>query len=155
MTLSAILFLAATGSAPSADVQLMATQIQVAQVQVAQVQIEQTTIVRIRPAMATAPAVSIPPMRWQEKKGPNCIQVNAIGGALVSAPDSIDIVLRGGSRLRAKLEKSCTAIDFYQGFYVKPSRDGRICEDRDTIRSRMGAECEIDKFKTLVPAKER
>jgi hypothetical protein len=125
------------------------------QVQISQLHIEQTTIVRIRPATLTAPNAAIPPVRWQEKKGPNCIQVNAIGGALVSGRDSIDMVLRGGARLRAKLSKSCAALDFNQGFCVKPSKDGRICEDRDTIRSRMGAECEINKFKSLVPEKGR
>jgi hypothetical protein len=119
------------------------------QVQMSQLRIEQTTVVRIRPAIATP----IPQTRWQEKKGPNCIQVNSLAGALVSSADSIDILLRGGARLRAKLSKSCAALDFNQGFYVKPSKDGRICEDRDTIRSRMGAECEIDKFRTLVPEK--
>ena len=118
---------------------------------VAQLQIERTSIVRIRPALSTPPA---PPVRWQEKKGPKCIPVGALAGALVSSPTSIDLVLRGGPRLRAKLNKNCTAIDFYQGFYVKPSRDGRICEDRDAIRSRLGAQCEITKFKTLVPEKD-
>jgi hypothetical protein len=47
------------------------------------------------------------------------------------------------------------AIDFFQGFYVKPSKDGRICQERDTIRSRLGAECGINRFKTLVPSKDR
>jgi hypothetical protein len=125
------------------------------QVQISQLQIEQSTIIRIRPATVTVPNTAIPQMRWHEKKGPNCIQVNSLAGALVSSADSIDILLRGGTRLRARLEKSCAALDFNQGFYVKPSKDGRICEDRDTVRSRMGAECQIDKFKTLVPDKGR
>jgi hypothetical protein len=52
-----------------------------------------------------------------------------------------------------KLEKSCQAIDFYSGFYVKATKDGQVCEDRDSIHSRSGGECAIGKFKTLVPAK--
>lgn len=120
---------------------------------VAQARYERSSIVRIRPAVIPVPSVAAPQIRWKEKKAPKCIQVNALAGALVSSPTSIDLVLRGGTRLRAKLAKTCTAIDFYQGFYVKPSRDGRICEDRDDIRSRLGARCEITKFNTLVPEK--
>jgi hypothetical protein len=63
------------------------------------------------------------------------------------------LILRGGTRLRARLEKSCSSIDFYQGFYVKPSKDGQICQDRDLIRSRVGGECQIEDFRLLVPAK--
>ncbi len=119
----------------------------------AQVQIEQRTVVRVR--AVAQPVVVGPPekIRWDEKKGPKCVQMNALAGALVSSPTSIDLIMRGGLRMRAKLEKSCPSIDFYSGFYVRPSKDGRICEDRDLIHSRTGGECEIDTFRTLVPAK--
>lgn len=118
-----------------------------APVVVAQIQIEQRAIIRVRP-VAPPPAQTI---RWNEKKGPKCVDRSALAGALVSSPDSIDLLLRGGFRLRAKLQKSCPSIDFYSGFYVKPTKDGRICEDRDLIHSRTGGECEIDNFKLLVP----
>ncbi|MEY2926935.1 MAG: hypothetical protein RL367_1412 [Pseudomonadota bacterium] len=152
MTLFAFIAMAAS-AAPQPDPRSQAAV--VTQMQISQLQIQQTTIVRIRPANVPLPNRPIPQIQWQEKKGPSCIQVNAIGGALVSSPDTIDMVLRGGSRLRAKLEKNCMAIDFFQGFYVKPSKDGRICQERDTIRSRLGAECGINRFKTLVPSKDR
>ena len=115
----------------------------------AQIQIEQRTIIRVRP-VTTAPAQTI---RWDEKKGPKCVERGSLAGALVSSPDSIDLLLRGGFRVRAKLQKSCPSIDFYSGFYVKPTKDGRICEDRDLIHSRTGGQCEIDNFKMLVPGK--
>jgi hypothetical protein len=115
----------------------------------AQVVIEQRSVVRIRPVL---PNVAVQP-RWQEKKGPHCVPMNMLAGALVSSANTVDLILRGGVRLRAKLEKSCSSIDFYQGFYVKPNKDGRICEDRDSIRSRVGGECEIKDFKLLVAGK--
>lgn len=124
-----------------------------ATLEIAQIQIEQHTVVRIRPMPmqpAQRPALRV---RWEEKKGPPCIQRAAVAGAMVSSPDSIDLVLRGGSRMRAKLARSCPSIDFYSGFYVKPSKDGKICEDRDLIHSRTGGECGIEKFRTLVPGK--
>ncbi len=118
----------------------------------AQVVIEQRTVVRIRP-IPNAPVPAAQRPRWSEKKGPNCIRMNMLAGALVSGTDNIDLMLRGGTRMRAQLEKSCSSLDFYQGFYVKPSKDGRICEDRDLIRSRVGGECAIKNFRLLVPAK--
>ena len=116
----------------------------------AQVQIEQRAVVRIRPVPARA--VPAPRMRWDEKKGPKCVSMNLLAGALVSSPSSIDLYIKGGLRLRAKLRKSCPSIDFYSGFYVRPNKDGLICQDRDTIHSRTGGACQIDDFKSLVPA---
>ncbi len=115
----------------------------------AQVVIEQRTVVRVRPVTLNPK----PEIRWQEKKGPNCILTSNLAGALVSSVNTVDLVLRGGVRVRAKLEKTCSSIDFYQGFYVARSKDGLICSGRETIRSRVGGECQIEKFKLLVPAK--
>lgn len=118
---------------------------------VAQVQFQRSSIVRVPPA--APPSRSVPVVRWKEKGAPNCIKWSSMAAAMVSSPTTIDLVVRGGTRYRVKLEKSCQAIDFYSGFYVKATRDGRICEDRDSIHSRSGGECLIDKYKTLVPAK--
>jgi hypothetical protein len=122
-------------------------------VQYAQVVIEQRTVVRVRPVMAPPPNSTVQRQRWVEKKGPGCIRTSSLAGALISSTDSVDLILRGGTRLRARLEKTCSSIDFYQGFYVKPSKDGQICQDRDLIRSRVGGECQIEDFRLLVPAK--
>ena len=74
-----------------------------------------------------------------------------IGAASVVAPSSVDFVLRDARRIRAKLDSSCPALDYYRGFYIAPNSDGQICADRDIIRSRMGGECGIDKFRSLKP----
>jgi len=118
---------------------------------VAQVQIQRSTIVRVPPA--APPSRPAPVIKWKEKGAPNCIEWSSMAAAMVSSPTTIDLVVRGGTRYRVKLEKSCQAIDFYSGFYVKATTDGRVCEDRDSIHSRSGGECLIDKYKTLVPAK--
>jgi len=87
--------------------------------------------------------------RWKERKGPKCVAMRAIAGAALIGQNSVDLILRDRSRVRAKLESSCPALDYYHGFYVTPTSDGQICADRDPIRSRMGGECGIDKFKAL------
>lgn len=122
--------------------------VELASVLIAQIRIQRSTIVRVPPA-APPPR----PVKWKEKGGPNCLRFTAMAGALVSSPTTIDLILRGGTRYRVKLEKSCQAIDFYSGFYVKQTKDGQICEDRDMIHSRSGGECGIDNFKMLVPDK--
>lgn len=91
------------------------------------------------------------PIRWKEKGGPKCISADDLGGALISR-EGVDLLLRGGKRVRAKLG-SCPPLDFYSGFYVRPGADGRVCKDRDSIRVRSGGSCEIDDLRSLVPAR--
>ena len=92
--------------------------------------------------------------RWEEEKGPKCVPVGAIAGAMLSGPDSIDIVLRNRQRMRAKLDNDCEGLDFYGALYLQ-SGDGQFCAKRDAIRSRMGGTCRIEKFRMLVPKVER
>jgi hypothetical protein len=92
------------------------------------------------------------PIEWAEKKGPKCIAADQLGGAIV-AGDYVDLVLRGGDRVRAQLDGDCSGLGYYGGFYVKPSPDGQICAGRDSIRTRSGDRCTIKKFKKLVAKK--
>ena len=111
----------------------------------AQMTIEQSLIVRVPRSKA------VKPLKWKSKKGPKCVAMSAIAGAAVVADDAIDLVLKGGQRLRAHFSSNCPALDYYSGFYILPTDDGRICADRDMIRTRSGGQCEITKFRRLVP----
>src|SRR4051794_6441044 len=116
-----------------------------------QVIVREQLVVRI-PAEA---GMSEPvPLRWKEGKGPKCVPARMIIGAAVMAPQSVDFVLRDNRRFRARLDSSCPALDYYRGFYVTPNPDGLVCADRDIIRSRMGGECGIDKFRSLKPRRD-
>lgn len=95
-----------------------------------------------------------PAIEWVEKKGPKCVDANRIAGASLSGPSSIDFVLRNRQRIRAEMDSECPALDFYRGFYLQPD-DERICAKRDTIRSRVGGSCRIERFRTLVPHLKR
>ena len=108
-----------------------------------QILVREQMVVRMR-GRATTPAV-----QWKEKKGPKCVPARTIAGAAMIGRHSVDLVLRDQRRVRAKLESSCPALDYYYGFYITPNKDGMICADRDTIRSRMGGQCEIDGFRAL------
>jgi hypothetical protein len=119
---------------------------------VTQLTIRQRIIIRIPalPARRVSGEVAPAEIRYAEKKGPKCIASRMLASSAITRPDSIDLVLSDGSRVRAKLGKHCPALDFYSGFYLKPDRDGAICSDRDSVRSRAGDECQIDAFKKLV-----
>ena len=113
----------------------------------AQLTIRQRVIVRV-------PRTPLPPMaptRWKERKGPRCIPAQQLAGALPGDEGAVDIVLAGGSRVRARLSRACRQIDYYATFYVRPGPDGQICARRDPIRTRAGGTCEIERFRALTP----
>lgn len=94
-------------------------------------------------------------LRWDEAdRGPKCLPVGAIAGASLAGTDGIDFVLRNRQRVRAKLDADCAGLDFWEGFYVQP-QDRRICARRDSISSRVGATCEISRFRSLTPRFEQ
>lgn len=94
-------------------------------------------------------------LHWEEvANGPRCVPVSAIAGASLAGEDGIDFLLRNRQRVRAKLDDDCGGLDFYDGFYVTP-QDQRLCARRDTISSRVGRTCGIDRFRLLVPRLER
>ncbi len=113
--------------------------------------IEQHTYVRIRTYGSTEISR---PIVWKEHKGPKCLKLDQLGGAAITQPDSVDLVLRGGQHMRAQIESSCPARDyFYSGFYLAPTADGQVCVGRDVFHSRIGGDCVITKFRKLVAQK--
>ena len=74
-----------------------------------------------------------------------------LAGAIVTAPNAIDLVQRGGARQRAQLDKDCASVDLGYGFYLRPTSDGQVCSGRDSIHARTGGHCAISRFRTLVP----
>ncbi len=115
----------------------------------AQLMIQQRVVVRVPLApMTVAPQI---PLRWVEKKGPKCVGLGSLSGFVVRGPQVVDLFMRGGARVRTRLEKQCTGVDLGYGFYVKPNADGRICADRDTLHARTGGKCEVERFTSLVP----
>ena len=118
-------------------------------VEMAQLTIRQRIVIRVPAAPYAAPPSPPMRMRWKEKGGPKCIPMNGLAAAAIFKADAVDLMLRGGKRLRARLDDECPALDFYSGFYIMPSADGKICAGRDMIHSRAGGKCGIAKFRTL------
>jgi hypothetical protein len=138
-------------------------------VQLAQLTIEQRVIIRI-PAIplpeappeprgaavsppAPPPVVSLPgrPQPTREEKGPKCLKLGKIRGALINLDRGITMVTDQNEQFRAHFGRSCRAADFYSGFYIEPNKDGSLCAGRDMLHARNGSNCDIEKFSRLVP----
>lgn len=121
----------------------------------AQLVIRQQIIVRVPEGRRPSAPAGAAAVEWREGRGPRCVETDRIAGATLVGPNRVDLIMRDNSRMRAELENRCPALDYYYGFYVNATDDGRICADRDVIRSRMGGQCEIERFRSLraVPAK--
>jgi hypothetical protein len=92
----------------------------------------------------------IPDVEWVERKGPRCIPAGAVQRALLSSSEQVDFVMSNRSRIRARLNEDCPALDFYAGFYLQPHGD-MLCAGRDSIYSRIGGSCTIERFSQLMP----
>jgi hypothetical protein len=101
---------------------------------------------RMPPPMPRPPSAA-----FHEKDGPKCVASDALIAATIPTDDRVDIMMRGGERLRIRLDKKCRTLDYYTGFYVTAGHDGQVCAKRDSIRTRSGDECGIAKFRQLVP----
>jgi hypothetical protein len=127
-------------------------------VQIAQLHIQQWVVIHINRAPAAPPPPppiphAVDPPQWREKHADKCIKTEKLAAAQVSGEDSVDLLLVDGKRMRAKLEADCPAINFYEGFYIKQQKDGKICATRDSLRLRSGGQCRIAEFRSLVPPK--
>jgi hypothetical protein len=116
----------------------------------AQMAIQQRVVIRVPLAPVDMPMPTAP-IRMKEARGPKCIAINRLAGASVMGPQTIDLFVRGAPSVRARLRNECRGVDLRYGFYLKPTKDGRVCGGRDSVHARTGGECAIERFRALVP----
>ncbi|MFO6447616.1 hypothetical protein ACLBKU_10770 [Erythrobacter sp. NE805] len=122
-----------------------------------QIRIEQRVVVRITPAplaarqnlLAELPQRPSAP-RFEERRKEKCVGLGEIAGVQTGSGNRLVLFLRDRRMLSVNLEKACRARDFYSGFYVEKSKDGRLCVSRDKLQSRTGARCEVEVMRQLV-----
>ena len=120
-----------------------------------QVRIDQRLIIRIAPrAPRRDPDFDVPRQtvvqRFDERATARCLPVQGIAGVQVS-DGRLMLFMRDRRIIGMNLEKSCRPRDFYSGFYVERTSDGRICAGRDDAHSRAGTTCAISRLRELVP----
>ena len=126
-----------------------------------QVRIEQRVVVRIAPAspavrqnmLAELPQRAIA-SRFEEAGKEKCVPLEGIAGVQTGSGNRLVLFLRDRRMISVNLDKSCRARDFYSGFYVERSKDGRLCVDRDKLQSRTGAKCEVESMRRLVEVRD-
>lgn len=122
-----------------------------------QIRIEQRVVVRIAPQppaarqnlLADLPQRELT-QRFEERGKEKCVALQGIAGVQTGSGNRLVLFLRDRRMISVNLEKSCRARDFYSGFYVEKSEDGRLCAERDKLQSRTGARCEVEAMRQLV-----
>ena len=122
-----------------------------------QVRIERRMTIRVIPrsspvrpdAFVGVPDQPIGP-RFIERRIGDCIPVERISGVQANGGKNLLIFLSDRRIVSAYLERSCRARDFYSGFYLSRSDDGKLCVDRDALQSRSGANCKLTRMRQLV-----
>ncbi len=116
-----------------------------------QVRTNERVIIRIPPKSEPASSKRSEPIEYKEEKIGKCLLMDRLIGSRPGPKESLEIMTRDGNLIRAYLGDGCLAREFYAGAYVERSFDGKLCIDRDLLHARTGAQCEIDKFRLLVP----
>lgn len=123
-----------------------------------QVRIERRMTIRITPRapmpMPPDMLVSMPEGRpghkVVERKMGDCLPVGGILGVQPERDNRLLLYMRDRRVVTAQLERSCRAKDFYSGFYLSHSNDGKLCVDRDKLLSRSGMNCKLTRIRQLV-----
>jgi hypothetical protein len=79
-----------------------------------------------------------------------CVAVAGIAGVQPYEGNELILYMRDRRVMSGMLERACRARDFYSGFYLARSGDGKLCVDRDMLRSRSGANCKLTRIRQLV-----
>lgn len=122
-----------------------------------QVRIEQRMTIRITPRsdnsqrsmFSDLPNQAIGP-RFVERKIGECVKVSRISGVQSDIGNRLLLFMSDQRIISAMLERACRSRDFYSGFYLAKSEDGKLCVARDTLQSRSGANCKITRIRELV-----
>lgn len=122
-----------------------------------QVRIEQRMTIRISPRPSPVRSNMLMDLpqhemarRFEERRIGKCLSVSSISGVQPNGENKLILFTRDHRIVRAELERSCRARDFYSGFYLSTHSDGRLCVDRDTLQSRSGANCRLSRIRQLV-----
>jgi hypothetical protein len=124
-----------------------------------QVRIEQRMTIRISPRpmppqanmLMDLPQRPLPP-RLTERDMGRCLPIAGIAGVQVGQDNRLILYMRDRRVVSAALERSCSARDYYSGFYLERNTDGQLCVQRDSLLSRSGANCKLSRLRQLIEA---
>ncbi|MEO6093632.1 MAG: hypothetical protein ABIT04_04150 [Novosphingobium sp.] len=122
-----------------------------------QVRIEEHITIRIVPRGSRPdPTMQLPMpnrvggLRFTQRSIGRCLAVAGIAGVQPSLGGELILYMRDRRVVSGMLERACRARDFYSGFYLARSNDGKLCVDRDMLLSRNGANCKLTQIRELI-----
>ncbi|MCJ2182602.1 hypothetical protein MTR62_07840 [Novosphingobium sp. 1949] len=123
-----------------------------------QIRIEQRMTIRITPRAPMEMPRDMPadmpgrdgPAHFKERPFGSCIAAEAIAGVQPGQGNRLLLFTRDRRVVVAELEGACQARDFYSGFYLSHSSDGKVCVNRDRLQSRSGMRCHLTRLRELV-----
>lgn len=124
-----------------------------------QIRVERRVFIRIGPRSFSnrrnmLAQLPVRTRRYKERKAERCVQVEQIMGVETGSGNRLLLFLEEAEIMSVSLEKACRARDFYSGFYVDQNEDGKLCAERDTLQSRNGARCDIERIMELVAVED-
>ena len=102
--------------------------------------------------VADAPA----PMRahLEERKMGDCVPIGDIAAVDPGPENRLILYMRDRTLISAALDRECSAREFYSGFYVERTDDGKLCVKRDKLQSRAGASCGVKRLSRIVSVRD-
>lgn len=90
----------------------------------------------------------------EERKLGDCVTIGDIAAVDPGPENRLILYMRDRTLVSAALDKECSAREFYSGFYVERTDDGKLCIKRDRLQSRAGASCEVKRLSRLVSVRD-
>jgi hypothetical protein len=121
-----------------------------------QVRIEQRIVVRVAPMSdevrrrIRAQQQENEALVLAERPLADCVVLNNITGVGSANDNRLVFLMRDRRLVSARLNRTCSARDFYSGFYVEKHADGRLCVKRDELHTRSGATCAVEGLYRIV-----
>lgn len=90
----------------------------------------------------------------EERRMGDCVPIEAIARVQPGPENRLIFYMRDRTLVSAALARECSARQFYSGFYVERSDDGKLCVKRDMLQSRAGASCAVSRLRQLVAVRD-
>jgi hypothetical protein len=90
----------------------------------------------------------------EERKLGDCVSIGDIAAVDPGPENRLIFYMRDRTLVSAALDKQCSAREFYSGFYVERTDDGKLCVKRDRLQSRAGASCGVKRLSRLVSVRD-
>jgi hypothetical protein len=90
----------------------------------------------------------------EERKMGDCVRIQDIAGVDPGPENRLILYMRDRTLVSAALDRECSAREFYSGFYIDRTEDGKLCVKRDKLQSRAGASCEVKQLARLVSVRD-